>query len=122
VGGDGRDDNGNVRGVSAARVGGGMENLKELLRHAVDGHEELGAWNSRAVEAIRILDRMKVNWEGGGNDLLFVFYLHMGMGEINWREEGDPMINRISPCWSDLRVIIATLRTHTLEITKRSPN
>ncbi len=74
-----------------------MENLKELLRHAVDGHEELGAWNSRAVEPIRILDKIKVNWEGGGNDLLFVFYLHMGMGEINWREEGDPMINLEEP-------------------------
>ncbi len=72
-----------------------MENLKELVRRAVDGHEELGAWNSRAVEAIRILDRIKVNREGGGNDLLFVFYLHLGMGEINWRENWDPMINRI---------------------------
>jgi hypothetical protein len=27
-----------------------MENLKESLRRAVDGHKELGAWNSRAVE------------------------------------------------------------------------
>jgi hypothetical protein len=26
---------------------------------------------------------------------MFVFYLHMGMGEIHWREEGDPIINRI---------------------------
>ncbi len=26
---------------------------------------------------------------------VFVFYLHMGMGEINWREEGDPIINKI---------------------------
>jgi hypothetical protein len=58
-------------------------------------NEELRAWNSRAVEAIRILDRIKVNREGGGNDLLFVFNLHIGMGEIDWREEGDPMINRI---------------------------
>jgi hypothetical protein len=72
-----------------------MENLKESLRRAVDGHEELGVWNSRAVEAIQILDRIKVNQEGGRNDLLFVFYLHMGMGEINWREEGDLMINRM---------------------------
>ncbi len=72
-----------------------MENLKESLRHAVNGHEELGAWNSRVVEAIRILNRIKVNREGSKNDLLFVFYLHMGMGKINWREEGDPMINRI---------------------------
>jgi hypothetical protein len=23
---------------------------------------------------------------------LFVFYFHMGMGEIHWREEGDPII------------------------------
>jgi hypothetical protein len=29
---------------------------------------------------------------------------------------------KLSPCWSDLRVIIATLRTRTLEVTKRSPN
>jgi hypothetical protein len=72
-----------------------MESLKESLRRAVDGHEELGAWNSRAVEAIQILDRIKVNREGGGNDLLFEYYLHMGMGKIDWREEGDPMINRI---------------------------
>jgi hypothetical protein len=28
----------------------------------------------------------------------------------------------LSPCWSDLRVIIATLWTRTLEVTKRSPN
>ncbi len=57
-----------------------MENLKESVRCAMDGHEELGAWSSRAVEAVRILDRIKVNREGGGNDLLFVFYLHLGMG------------------------------------------
>ncbi len=81
--------------MDAARARGRMENLKELMRRAMDGHEELGAWNSRAVEAIWILDRIKVNREGGGNDLLIVFYLHMGMGEIHWREEGDPMINRI---------------------------
>ncbi len=61
----------------------------------MDRHKELGAWNSRAVDAVRILNRIKVNWEGGGNDLLFVFYLHPGMGEIHWREDGDPMINRI---------------------------
>jgi hypothetical protein len=36
-----------------------MENLKELVWRALDGHEELGAWNSRAVEAVRILDRIK---------------------------------------------------------------
>ncbi len=47
------------------------------------------------MEAVRILDRIKVNQEGGGNDLLFVFYLHLGMVEIHWREDGDPMINRI---------------------------
>jgi hypothetical protein len=61
----------------------------------MDGHKELGAWNSQAVKAIQILDRIKVNWEGNGNDLLFVIYLHMGMGKINWREEGDLTINRI---------------------------
>ncbi len=60
-----------------------MENLKELVRRAMDQQEELGAWNSRVVEAIRILDRIKVNQEGSGNDLLFVFYLHMGMGKIH---------------------------------------
>ncbi len=26
---------------------------------------------------------------------MLVFYLHMGMGEINWREQGDPTNNRI---------------------------
>jgi hypothetical protein len=85
---------GNIRGVGAAGPGGGMENLKELVRCAVDRHEELGVGNSRAVEAIRILNRIKVKQEGGENDLLFVFYLYLGMGEIHWRE-GDPMINRI---------------------------
>jgi hypothetical protein len=86
VGGDGGNDDSNVRG-GTTHAEGGMENLKESMRRAVDGHEELGAWNSWAEEAIQILDRIKVNREGGGNDLLFVFYLHMGMGEIDWREE-----------------------------------
>jgi hypothetical protein len=89
------DNDGDVRVVGNTPIGGGMENLKESVRRTVDGHEELGAWNSRAVEAIRILDRVKINQEGSGNDLLFVFYLHMGMCEIHWREEGDPMIERI---------------------------
>ncbi len=31
----------------------------------------------------------------GGCSGVFVFYLHMGMGKIHWREEGDPIINRI---------------------------
>jgi hypothetical protein len=26
---------------------------------------------------------------------MFVFYLHIGMGKIHWREEGDPIINRM---------------------------
>jgi hypothetical protein len=26
---------------------------------------------------------------------MFLLYLHMGMGKIHWREEGDPIINRI---------------------------
>jgi hypothetical protein len=26
---------------------------------------------------------------------MFVFYFHMGMGRIQWREEGDPINNRI---------------------------
>jgi hypothetical protein len=30
---------------------------------------------------------------GGGCSGVFVFYLHMGMGKIHWREEGDPIIN-----------------------------
>ncbi len=93
--GDSGNNDGNVRGVGTTRAGGGMENLKELVRRAMDGHEELGAWNSRAVEAVQILDRIKVNQEGGGNDLLFVFYLHLSMDEIHWREDRDPMINRI---------------------------
>jgi hypothetical protein len=33
--------------------------------------------------------------KGGGCSGVFVFYLHMGMGKIHWREEGDPSINRI---------------------------
>ncbi len=32
---------------------------------------------------------------GGGCSGVFVFFLHMGMGEIHWREEGYPIINRI---------------------------
>jgi hypothetical protein len=43
-----------------------MENLKESVRRAVEGHEELGTWNSRAEEVIRILDKIKVDREGGG--------------------------------------------------------
>ncbi len=31
----------------------------------------------------------------GGSSSVFVFYLHMGIAEIHWREEGDPIINRI---------------------------
>ncbi len=33
--------------------------------------------------------------DGGGCSGVLVFYLHMGMGEINWREERDPIIDRI---------------------------
>ncbi len=40
--GDGSNNDGNVQGVGAAHAGGGMENLKELVRHTMDGHEELG--------------------------------------------------------------------------------
>jgi hypothetical protein len=25
---------------------------------------------------------------------VFVFYLHMGMGKMHWREEEDPIINK----------------------------
>ncbi len=95
AGGDGGNNNGNIWGVGAARAGGWTENLKELVRHAMDRHKELGVWNSWALEPIRTLDWIKVNWEGSGNDILFVFYLHMGMGEIHWREEGDPINIRI---------------------------
>jgi len=31
----------------------------------------------------------------GGSSGVFVFYLHMGIAEVHWREEGDPIINRI---------------------------
>ncbi len=31
----------------------------------------------------------------GGCSGVFVFYLHMGMGKIHLREEGDPIMNRI---------------------------
>jgi hypothetical protein len=30
--------------------------------------------------------------EGGGCSSVLVFYLHMGIGEIHWREEVDPII------------------------------
>jgi hypothetical protein len=30
--------------------------------------------------------------EGGGCSGVFVVYLHMGMGEIHWREEVDPIV------------------------------
>ncbi len=33
---------------------------------------------------------------GGGCSGVFAFYLHMGMGEIHWREEVDPNIIRIT--------------------------
>jgi hypothetical protein len=33
--------------------------------------------------------------EGGRCSGVFVFYLHMGMGEIHWREEVDPIIIRL---------------------------
>ncbi len=33
--------------------------------------------------------------DGGGYSGVFLFYLHMGMGEIDWREEVDPIIIRI---------------------------
>ena len=46
-----------------------MENLKESVRRAVEGHEELGTWNSRAEEVIRILDKIKVDREGGGGGM-----------------------------------------------------
>ncbi len=32
--------------------------------------------------------------DGGGCSGVFVFYLHMGIGEIHWREERDPIINQ----------------------------
>jgi hypothetical protein len=60
-----------------------MENLKELVSCAVDRHKELRAQNSTSVEVMWILDRIMVNQEGGGNDLLFVFYLLMCMGRIH---------------------------------------
>jgi hypothetical protein len=82
AGGDDDDDGGGVvvvggGGASTAAGGGGggrrasslsttMENLKESVRRAVEGHEELGTWNSRAEEVIRILDKIKVDREGGG--------------------------------------------------------
>jgi hypothetical protein len=34
---------------------------------------------------------------------MFVFYLHMGMGEIHWREEVDPIIIRIKDRGTFLR-------------------
>jgi hypothetical protein len=30
----------------------------------------------------------------GGCSGVFAFYLHMGMGEMHWREEGDPINDR----------------------------
>ncbi len=40
-------------------------------------------------------ERRRCNGQWGGCSNVFVFYLHMGMGKIHWREDGDPTINRI---------------------------
>jgi hypothetical protein len=34
--------------------------------------------------------------DGAGCSSVFVFYLHMGMGKIHWREEVDPINDRIT--------------------------
>jgi hypothetical protein len=46
----------------------------------------------------------------GGCSGVFVFYLHMGMGEIHWREERDPIINRIKDrdIFSGMRYFFST--------------
>lgn len=42
-----------------------MEALKGSVTHAVAGHEELKIWNTKAEEVICILDKIKVDREGG---------------------------------------------------------
>jgi hypothetical protein len=54
--GDDHGDDGNNR----------MEKLRDMARRAMDGHEELLTWNARAEDAIRVLDGIKVDREGGG--------------------------------------------------------
>lgn len=42
-----------------------MESLKETVKNAMEGHEELKVWNTKAEEVIHILDKIKVDREGG---------------------------------------------------------
>jgi hypothetical protein len=42
-----------------------MESLKETVKNAMEGHEELKVWNTKAEEVIHILDTIKVDREGG---------------------------------------------------------
>jgi hypothetical protein len=42
-----------------------MESLKETVKNAMEGHEELNVWNTKAEEVIHILDKIKVDREGG---------------------------------------------------------
>jgi hypothetical protein len=67
-----------------------MENLKASVRHTVDGHEELGVWNSWAVEAIRILDRIKVNQKGVGMISCFYFICTWAWARSIGRRRGIP--------------------------------
>jgi hypothetical protein len=51
---------------------------------------------------------------GGGCSGVFVFYLHMGMGKIHWREEGDPIIDGIK----DDREIFFYIRDVTFSVVR----
>ncbi len=51
--------------------------------------------NSALQRAVLSGERQWCEGQWGRCSGVFVFYLHTGMSEIHWREEGDPIINRI---------------------------
>eukprot|EP00579_Thalassiosira_antarctica_P013164 CAMPEP_0201935526 /NCGR_PEP_ID=MMETSP0903-20130614/35648_1 /ASSEMBLY_ACC=CAM_ASM_000552 /TAXON_ID=420261 /ORGANISM="Thalassiosira antarctica, Strain CCMP982" /LENGTH=345 /DNA_ID=CAMNT_0048475957 /DNA_START=15 /DNA_END=1052 /DNA_ORIENTATION=+ len=52
--------NGDGQGIAAS-----MQKLQESVTKAMEGHEELKGWNSRAEEVLQILDKIKVEREEG---------------------------------------------------------
>ncbi len=78
-----------------------------LRRHSGGGRGEKvvqqtmrGSWaavfrdNATVQRAVLSGERRRCD-HGGGCSGVFIFYLHMGMGEICWREEVDHIISRI---------------------------
>ncbi len=54
---------------------------------------------------------------GGGCSDVFVFYLHIGVGDIHWSEEGAPIINSLTamgvhgrPHFNELRSTVVSCR------------